>query len=355
MSAPSKKDEGVWLTKQLAAQTTEGSRFADAAVEAASHNARVLAMRQGYLPEGTYLANFQPLAGQRAGVDTTATGWSLTYPLNFWSLLLSKALPPGVTTLPLWSTNGRIIKQTATASAEWDAENPGSNAADSNFTTAAVASTSHMLVTTTSVSRQALFSAASGNLNLERTIRDDLAASLGAAIRIAAINGTGTNQPVGLLGNSAVPTYALGTDGAAMTQTDVCKMREAVEAANAGGDFMAWYGGPALARKLRSTQRFTGGGIGILHKNKAADAPFYDSTAVPATLTKGSSTGVCSAAILGNWEDFAIAQWAPGVEFVVDELTLKRQAMVEITARIWIDTFPLRPTSFIKVVDALTV
>jgi hypothetical protein len=77
------------------------------------------------------------------------------------------------------------------------------------------------------------------------------------------------------------------------------------------------------------------------------------STQIPKNLTKGTSTTICSAWIGGDWTELMIGLWGSGVEFVYDPYSLKKQAMIEITAYMFGDTNVRHAASFAKIQDAL--
>ena len=78
------------------------------------------------------------------------------------------------------------------------------------------------------------------------------------------------------------------------------------------------------------------------------------SNAVPSTLTKGSSSGICSAIIFGNFNDYAIGFWAGlSLELIRDSANAK-VGMHTLVANSYYDGAVLRPASFAAMKDALT-
>ena len=74
---------------------------------------------------------------------------------------------------------------------------------------------------------------------------------------------------------------------------------------------------------------------------------------VPSNLTKGTSSGVCSAMIFGNWEDLWIGQWG-GIDMVVDPYTLALNADVRFVLNAWHDVKVVNPGSFAVCADITT-
>ena len=74
---------------------------------------------------------------------------------------------------------------------------------------------------------------------------------------------------------------------------------------------------------------------------------------VSSGLTKGSSSGVCSAIFFGNWADLIIAFWS-GIDLLVDPYTKSASGGVRITAFQDIDIGIRHAESFSAMLDALT-
>jgi len=55
---------------------------------------------------------------------------------------------------------------------------------------------------------------------------------------------------------------------------------------------------------------------------------------VPDNLDKGTSTGVCSALVYGDWAECVIGFWGPqAVDILVDGVTQIRDGLIKITVR----------------------
>jgi hypothetical protein len=74
---------------------------------------------------------------------------------------------------------------------------------------------------------------------------------------------------------------------------------------------------------------------------------------VSSALTKGSSSGVCSAIFFGNWADLLIGMWG-GLDLLVDPYTASTTGTVRVTALQDIDIAVRHPESFAAMLDALT-
>lgn len=74
---------------------------------------------------------------------------------------------------------------------------------------------------------------------------------------------------------------------------------------------------------------------------------------VPSNLDKGSSTGVCSAIICGDFQKSVLAQFG-GMDVTIDPYTLARTGQVRIVANTFWDMAFTKPEVFGAILDATT-
>lgn len=319
-------------------------------------------------PSKNGAAAFVPIvtrAGIDSGTSTTGGPFKSTQPGSFIELLRNKIAVARLGATYMTGLTGPVSfpKQTAAGTASWIGENPGSDTSDSNLTTSTITLAFKTLMSTTSVSRQALFSAASGNYDLEAIIRDDLAKVIALGVDLAAIAGTGANnQPTGILSNTGVTAAtALGTNGGTMAWSNWIDLETSIGDANADGPGMGYLTNTKQRGRGKTTavlaatnsaipiwQSVPGEMDGIVNGYKAVA-----SNQVSRTLTKGTATTVCSAVIFGAWPQLMIGQFGNGFEVLVDPLRLKKQAMIELTAYTFADIALRQPAAFATIVDAL--
>ena len=320
--------------------------------------------RQGPTFSGTVLP-FDGSFAQRANIDsaTSTTGgpFKFSQPGAFVDLLRAKMAlsQAGATVIPGLTGPVTFPKGTGAATATWRAENPGSDLGYTNLTTNNTVTLAFKTVqAATAVSRQALFSAASGNYDMERVIRHDLATVIALAIDLAGVNGLGaSNQPLGVLQDTAVATASIGANGGTLTGTFCAQMVSDVFSNNA--DPMApssrWLTNGSVERSTRNLQRATNINLPLLtDDNRLAGKPAVFSNQVPNNLTKGTSTTVCSAAIFGQWEYLTIGMFGAGIDAVVDPFGLKLQNLIGISLSAYCDIANRQQSAFKKVVDITT-
>ncbi|MDO9277135.1 MAG: phage major capsid protein [Polaromonas sp.] len=194
------------------------------------------------------------------------------------------------------------------------------------------------------------------SIDVENFVLSDLAINLGLGIQQAAISGSGAaNQPSGLL-TRITPGVIGGTNGLAPTWQNMIDLETAVAIANADVENMAYLVNAKVRGKLKSTQKFSGtngmpvwdfGGTPI-NGYKAAVT-----NAVPSNLTKGTSSGVASAIIFGNFSDLMIGMWGT-TDLIRDPYTASSSGGVRIVALQDVDVNVRNVESFATMVDALT-
>lgn len=295
---------------------------------------------------------------ERTGLATTDIA-APVQPDEFAPLLrnLSVLGRAGATFHPLAGHRAAVPRQDGTATVAWVGENPGSDVSRSNMTTSLVNLAFKTAQATTAVSRQAVFSAQGGSFDLDTIIRNDLGAAIAIAIDLAGANGLGaSNQPLGVLQDTAVATLSLGSNGAVFDRIAATKLEKAVADANAdASDSLAFVATPAVRAKARNTPDFTGGSEPLWRNDGTVIGYKALSTnQLPPNLTKGTSTTVCSAIIFGAWEHLLIGVFGGGLDVQVDPYTLKNQNLLDITVRAYVDVANRRPLAFEKVVDAVT-
>lgn len=271
---------------------------------------------------------------------------------SFIEVLRNAMVLPGLGTQMLTGLVGNVAipKQTGAATAYWVAE---SNApTESQQTIGQVAMSPKTVGAYTEISRKLLLQS---SIDVESMVQTDLAAVLGLAIQQAAISGTGTsNQPAGLL-TLITPSVVGGTDGAAPTWAHIVELESDVAVANALVENMAYLTNAKVRGKLKTTSKVSGQN-GFIWENGDTPVNGYRAAvtnAVPSNLTKGTSTGVCSAIIFGNFRDLVIGMWG-GLDLMVDPYSGSTSGTVRIVALQDVDVAVRYTESFATMVDALT-
>ncbi|WP_372950935.1 phage major capsid protein [Mariniphaga sp.] len=189
--------------------------------------------------------------------------------------------------------------------------------------------------------------------DVERIIVNELADSIAQAIETAAINGSGTGAtPTGILNYVGIGSVVGGENGASPSWAKVVELETAVLSANGHGEKMGYLTNSAVAGKLKTTVK-TDTEQFIMDGNTLNGYPAQVTNAVPSTLDKGNSTGVCSAVIFGAWEHLIVGSWG-GLDIIVDPYTRKAFGEIELNTNQFIDLGLSNPARFAAFKDVLT-
>ena len=295
----------------------------------------------------------QTVGTSTAGGDLVATQLLTS---NFIDLLRNKMVINRMGAQMLTGLVGNIAipRQTGGATAYWVAESGSGSESDSAFDQ--VPMSPKTLLGRTQISRKLLVQSAIG---IENFIRNDLATVLGLAMQAAAIKGGGSNEPTGILATSGIGDVVGGTDGANPTLANIVALETAVAVANADVGTLGYLTNAKVRGYLKSTQRFSGSATGqTIWDTDSGDTPLNGyqtgiTNAVPSNLTKGTSSGVCSAILYGNFADLIIGMWG-GLELQVDPYSAGDSGAVVVRAFQDTDIAVRHKESFSAMLDALT-
>jgi len=313
-----------------------------------------VAAKQGRSAQGFFV----PAEVQRRDLNvTTATAGGNTVATNllassFIDLLRNKMAVTGLGAQFLSGLSGNIAIPRATggATAYWVAESGAPTESQAAFDQ--VTMSPKTVGAFSDISRKLLLQS---SIDVEAFVRNDLAAVLALAIDLAAINGSGaSNQPRGILATSGIGDVAGGANGAAPIWTHIVELESDVAIANADVGNLGYLTNAKVRGKLKTTSKVSGqnGFIwedGMLNGYNAAV-----SNQVPSNLTKGTSNGVASAIIFGNWSDLIIGQWGT-LDLMVDPYSGSTSGTVRVVALQDVDVAVRNAVSFSAMLDALTV
>jgi len=287
---------------------------------------------------------------------TAAYGQKLVFTEQgeFIELLRAKLTLLGLGAQFLTGLRGNVSfpRQLTANTANWLQENAASGVTAAAFTTDLVTLTPKQLVAQTSVTRNLLAQSTPG---VDALINNDLAAIHAIAIEAAAINGSGSGsyQPLGILGTSSIGDVPGGTNGAQPTYGNIVDLESAVATANADMGTLAYLTSPGIRGRLKQTQQFSStNGDSVWDYLMAAYPKSAVTNNVPQTLVKGASGAVCHAILFGNWADLVLGEWG-AFELIPDPLTQAAKGLVVLTTNQLVDSAVRRPGSFAAMKDAL--
>lgn len=193
--------------------------------------------------------------------------------------------------------------------------------------------------------------------SVEMVLRNDIINQIAAKIDDVAIKGGGSNEPTGILGTSGIGAVAIGTNGGAPTWAMVNNLQRAVAIANAATGALSYLTNPKVTAKLRTTAKQSSGVEGnfiLGEMNTLLGYGIASTNLVPSTLTKGTSTSVCSALIYGNFNELVIGMWS-GVDIVVDTASLSTAGGLRLAFFQDVDVGVRHAESFAACQDITTV
>jgi HK97 family phage major capsid protein len=192
------------------------------------------------------------------------------------------------------------------------------------------------------------------SIDLERYTINEINLAIENAIDAAAVNGTGTGQPLGILNNTNVNTITTGTNGSDPSWDMIVDAETNVFVANASAAKMNYLINPKTRGKLKKTKHAAGDLNYIMgtdgNVNGYASAT---SNHVPSTLTKGTGTNL-SAMVFGDFSQLNIHQWG-FMDLSVDEYSRKKEGLVEVTVNIFLDVMVKQPKAFSVAKGLITV
>lgn len=261
----------------------------------------------------------------------------------------------GATVLGGLQGNISIPRQTAAAQAAWIAEGGALTRSDQAYD--GVALSPKGVAAGTTVTLQAMMQTSP---DVEALTRTDIAKVIALAIDAACINGSGAGaQPLGILNTAGIGSVALGANGAALSNVDALVDLETLVAdSDADVESMSYLTNSRVVGQMKKLKTTTGE---YLFSSKDRDLPsailgangydLFRSNQIPKTLTKGTSNGICSAMLFGDWSSLLIGEWG-ALNLQIDPYT-SGIGNINIDALQFVDAGVRHPESFAAITDIL--
>lgn len=206
-----------------------------------------------------------------------------------------------------------IPRQTGQSSTFWTAE--GVNTTESEATFDKVSLAMKTIGTYSQISRNMLMQSTP---DIDMLARADLIAAMGLGVDLATLSGTGSGgQPLGVANTSGIGSVVGGTNGAAITIDNYIDLETAVTNANVPEESLAYLANAKTVGSTKKLKSTTGqylwtnapGGQRTGTPGEINGYPVARSNQARSTLTKGSSSGVCSELFFGAWSEVLIGEW----------------------------------------------
>ena len=198
---------------------------------------------------------------------------------------------------------------------------------------------------------------------IEMIARADLLAQVGLGLDLAALSGSGTGgQPTGIINQAGVGSVIGGTNGLALSFDHLIQLYSAPKVANVQQSNLGFAFNAKAYGYLATLKASTGqylwdpqGGLANASPDTVKGYPYAVSNQLRSTLTKGSSSGICSELIYGNWQELLIGEWG-ALEIAINpyDSTYFKSGDVVIRAIQTADVGVRHGPSFAVMSDALT-
>lgn len=198
---------------------------------------------------------------------------------------------------------------------------------------------------------------------IEMLARRDLVAVGALAVDLAALSGSGaSNQPTGIINQSGVGSVVGGTNGASLTFDHIIQLQYTTKFANAPQASTGYALNSKAIGYLSTLKASTGqylwdpqGGLTNGSPDRLKGRVYAESQQLRSNLTKGTSSGICSELIYGNWQELLIGEWGV-TEIAVNPYDSTGFANGDVLLRMFqtIDIGVRHGASFAVMSDALT-
>lgn len=294
------------------------------------------------------LASKRAATGQNVGASADGGILVQNEPMIYMEALRAKLVlaSMGVTYLSGLVGNLPIVKGSS-ISASWTGETDEVSTTKKGFTKAEMSP--KRLAITTAYSRQLL---EQSSQDVDALIMADMVLAHANALELAAIQGGGANEPVGILGTSGIGSVVIGTNGGPITWPKLVELETNVAGKNADLGALGYLTNSKVMGALKTVERSANTARYLYENGQANGYKVGVTNNVPSNITKGTGTSL-SAMIFGNFSDLLIGQWG-GLDVVVDPYTLKKKGEIETTNNAFHDVYVRRTESFAAVKDLTT-
>ena len=310
----------------------------------------------------TYVTSGATTGGNLVATDLLADDFIEA--LRNGSLMLSL----GVRTMPGLVGNVAIPRRSGVANTYYlSTQTTAITQAESTFDQVTMAPKN--LAALSKYSRQTLLQ---GTPGIEELVRRDLTDGLNLAVDLGILNGSGSSgQPTGIMQTSGIGSVAMGTNGGAITLEKLVDLETEVMIDNGAvnRDSVAYVTNAKVMgalKKLRAGGSTTGDGPFLVNQigntlgrgpagSEINGYPIGVTNQVPSNLTKGSSSGVCSAVLMGDFSQAMVGFWGNGLEITVGEDADDfSKALTSVRGIITYDVAVRNAVSFAAILDVTT-
>ena len=194
--------------------------------------------------------------------------------------------------------------------------------------------------------------------SIEAIVRNDILAAVANKIEDVAIEGDSGAEPTGITKTTGIGSVAIGTNGGAPTWASVTNLVKEVEADNAAmnASTMGFLTNPKVKSKLSNTAK-VGSTDSVMILNDPWNALYGHSLAVttnvPSNLTKGTTSGSCSAIVFGDFSQLMLGLFSTP-DILIDPYTNGSKGTVRLVVMQEVDVAVRHAESFAACLDYVT-
>lgn len=169
------------------------------------------------------------------------------------------------------------------------------------------------------------------SVSAEEMLKNDIVRALAEKLESTILGNVvgSSTQPAGI--------FKLITASGAATYAGTVAMEQKLDENNATGNY-CYIVSPAVKAALRTAAKDSGSGLFTMENDEINGIPVY-------------CTNSCAGAVVGNFEDYVIAQWG-GIDLTVDPYTQASNGKVRLVINAYFDAKPRRTESFTGFVPA---
>ena len=179
------------------------------------------------------------------------------------------------------------------------------------------------------------------DISIEALVRNDLTTVLSLAKDLAALNGTGGAQPLGIMNTTGINAV---TFGGTASRASMIQFQQKVATANASRGNLAYMTTPLAAAKMMGTPEVPNFPQWLWNGN-------VDTGVVVGRRAETTNQVPGDRVIYGNWNDLVLLDWA-GIDVVVNPYSADSQGIVTITITLWTDSGLRHEVSFAVSTDS---
>ncbi|MBV8857882.1 MAG: phage major capsid protein [Acidobacteria bacterium] len=238
--------------------------------------------------------------------------------------------------------NLALPRQDTSGGAQWAADNPVADYAQTNLTLSQVPLKPRLLVSSTTFTRQLLVQSTP---SVDEVVAEDMAQASAVALDQAAVHGSGAgSEPLGLYNVSS--GVAEVNFAGPPTLPKVVEMERRVAAADGETDPAAagYLTTPEVRERAKLTEEFSGTGIRLWRDGRMNDRRAEATNQLAKNLGAGHDEHAC---VYGIWSELVVGEWG-AIEVLANPYTLAAKGLVQVTGFYLADLAPRHPESFCK-------